>query len=373
MVGLPQISNILTRMKRSFPERDLGLEGLRAISIFGVFLFHLFKPLFDVEPRTNDFVSIFELGKFGVQLFFLISGYVIASSLRRHNRFFLYARSRFMRLFPALLTIHLMFLLHYFWFNNFEVTANGLLEILLSATLIDPNVVNILFGSAFSWTTGVLWSLSVELVFYTIAGVGVYLFKVKSHYSVSLSITIFTIAHYSISLFSTSSLINKLEAHLWGNYVLYLPWFALGSLFYEMRNLKRVPIMEVLLFGFLTCYLIFSMSQSSGYEGLIRQVTLTLLPIGLLLLFSQSLKGTTLRSLIQKRPLLFFGSISYEFYLIHEIIIHCISNKFQLLPYGNSKLELTDYFLIGLFSLLLSTFLALLLRSISNKLRERLT
>ena len=131
--------------------------------------------------------------------------------------------------------------------------------------------------------------------------------------------------------------------------------------------------MEVLLFGFLTCYLIFSMSQSSGYEGLIRQVTLTLLPIGLLLLFSQSLKGTTLRSLIQKRPLLFFGSISYEFYLIHEIIIHCISNKFQLLPYGNSKLELTDYFLIGLFSLLLSTFLALLLRSISNKLRERLT
>jgi hypothetical protein len=358
-------------MKSSFPERDLGLEGLRALSIFGVFLFHLFKPLFDVQPRTNDFVSIFELGKFGVQLFFLISGYVIASSLRRHNRFFLYARSRFMRLFPALLTIHLIILMHYLWFNNFEVTANALLEILFSVTLVDPNVINILTGSAFSWSTGVLWSLSVELVFYTIAGIGVYFFKVKSHYSVSLVITVLTIFHYLISFFSTSSLINELEAYLWGNYVLYLPWFALGSLYYEMRNPKKAPTVEVLLFGFLTCYLIFSMSQSVGYEGLLRQTILTLLPVGLLLLFSQSLKGASLRKLIQKSPLLFYGSISYEFYLIHEIMIYWLSDEFQLRSYKISNVEFANYFLIGIFSLLFSTSLALLLRLVSNRLRQR--
>src|ERR1041384_1172054 len=69
-----------------------ALDGLRAIAIAGVLLFH-------VEPR------IFSIGWLGVVLFFVLSGYLITGILldsrSRPNYFRSFYARRALRIFPA--------------------------------------------------------------------------------------------------------------------------------------------------------------------------------------------------------------------------------------------------------------------------------
>lgn len=63
------------------------VDYLRALAIVGVIIFHFSLPFHSYLPHdthclTNQLFSIAQLGRLGVQLFFVISGFVIAHSLR---------------------------------------------------------------------------------------------------------------------------------------------------------------------------------------------------------------------------------------------------------------------------------------------------
>lgn len=84
-------------MHLTHPKYRPDIDGLRAIAILSVIGFHAFP-------------TIFKGGFIGVDIFFVISGYLITSIILEnlyHNNFDLlefYAR-RIKRIFPALLTI----------------------------------------------------------------------------------------------------------------------------------------------------------------------------------------------------------------------------------------------------------------------------
>lgn len=357
-------------MNKTYPEKEMGLEGLRALSILGVFLFHFFKPFFDPQGQRKEVFAIFQFGQYGVQLFFLISGYVIASSLSRHDSFRSFIRSRFLRLFPALLFLHIVLLFITLWTKNSEIKSSELIEILLSVTLVDPNFIELWTNVNLSWTTGVLWSLSVEVFFYSISAIGFYLLKIRSHYFVSLTVLAFTVIHFSIPLLDSDSLFNVLEKFFWGSYVLYLPWFALGSIVYELSKLKQIGAVDLFLPAILLSFLAYSMTRSPDFQGTIRQICLLLLPSILMFLFWQSLHGSYFKTLIQARPFLFLGGLSYEFYLVHEIVIQYISTYLDLGLNDLTNVSTPSHILFGFLSLFFSIVLALLLRSASMKLKE---
>jgi len=76
------------------------LDALRGLAAFAVMLYHYTAGEGPRLNRAELLVSV-PWGHFGVQLFFVISGYVILMTVRRVRTAGEFAVSRFARLYPA--------------------------------------------------------------------------------------------------------------------------------------------------------------------------------------------------------------------------------------------------------------------------------
>ena len=144
------------------------LDGLRFFAAFWVMNFHY------LFGQTGD-LEWYRYGNLGVQLFFIISGFVIVKSLKGKN-IKEFAQGRFLRLFPL------------FWIL---CTATYLI------TLVIPNTSTVyfteylrsmtMFGDLFNGIVGYTrlidpsyWTLTVELIFYIGIGIFTYIFSHKN-------------------------------------------------------------------------------------------------------------------------------------------------------------------------------------------------
>lgn len=151
-----------TRQKHT--ARVPGLDGLRAVAIVGIVLYHMFP-------------GAVRGGYLGVSMFFVLSGYLLArTSLRDTERGAFRAsdfyRRRLRRIYPALLcTLALTLLAMYLWLPGLLA---GVRQELLSVVFGYQNWRQILLSQDYftriSATTPFthLWSLAVELQFYLI-------------------------------------------------------------------------------------------------------------------------------------------------------------------------------------------------------------
>lgn len=80
------------------------LDGFRGLAILLVVFFHAFTCWTGNVPYGDKFANCFPFkqGFLGVQLFFLISGFVIIMSLEKTDNFVKFIYKRWIRLFPAM-------------------------------------------------------------------------------------------------------------------------------------------------------------------------------------------------------------------------------------------------------------------------------
>jgi peptidoglycan/LPS O-acetylase OafA/YrhL len=204
------------------PNRQLEIDALRGFAALAVVLFHYttrFVELF--QPTAAPSLS-FGYGYFGVNLFFIISGYVIFMTLSRTRRSMDFVVSRFSRLFPAywvaiFLTLGIT---HWLGLPGLLVSlrdAIGNMVMLHSLLLRLPNV------------DGVYWTLEVELLFY----IGMWLlYRLRALAKI----------HIALAGAMALSVLYALMAKFfqidlpWIVYRIlilqYIPWFALGIAIY---------------------------------------------------------------------------------------------------------------------------------------------
>lgn len=157
----------LARPPRTTRARMGLLDGLRFLAAAAVMLFHytaLKNPSWDGTPSDvfPTLSTMTSLGAFGVDLFFVISGFVILlTAWGRDVRS--YAISRITRLYPAYWAAVLLtaFLLLVLWPDRreLELSSVGMNLTMLQSAFGVPHV------------DGVYWTLWVELRFYVLVGI----------------------------------------------------------------------------------------------------------------------------------------------------------------------------------------------------------
>ena len=141
------------------------VDALRAISVIFVILFHL-------NPK------VFSYGFLGVDIFFVISGYVITNSLydqqiRKKESIFYFYVKRVKRIFPILFLVIFSFLITYIFLSPLKGDTNFFLESAMSSLVGLSNLYFINNEINYFFTDEInpllhTWSLGIEEQFYLI-------------------------------------------------------------------------------------------------------------------------------------------------------------------------------------------------------------
>jgi peptidoglycan/LPS O-acetylase OafA/YrhL len=248
-------------------------------------------------------------GHLGVDLFFIISGFVIFMSLERSKDATDFAVSRFARLYPpyvvcACLTVSVIVLGH---FNPFRLTV---IDALLNLTMLNKAQGNIPIDSTY-------WTLTYEVHFYALAAIAYFLLRIRR-------IEWACLVWLGVALVARISGFN--DAHVRYGVLLgvnFCHLFILGMLIYlvwQRRHTWLTLVTALLAFGMT----FFGPTQNPGHLRIWQFVALTgIFVLGVWLAAEDRLK------VLNIRPLVFLGEISYSLYLVHAIAGYWLIRKLE--------------------------------------------
>jgi len=276
---------------------------LRAFAALMVFSVHMgdsfntyFFPNCDVLNALMPYLKRF--GTFGVELFFVISGYVIMASVAKYDlREFLLRR--FIRIYPLFAAFTIVF----FVINAFAKLHPESLS--LEALLLNLGFVDIYFGTPALSPNA--WSLTFEANFYLMAGLCCFLLRKRQ---ILLLAVMALLALTFLSSFPIAA------------------YFLVGCLAYAGRDLQPASIprtVEFLVFA-LWCVLAAMIDHEAKTAA-----NLALLAATAALFFVITTPTGTLTRLAAVKPLFLLGTVSYSFYLTHPYAYFPLRVIFQKL------------------------------------------
>lgn len=298
------------------------IQGLRAISILAVIFYHLNK---------NDAYYTFSSGGFiGVDIFFVISGYLITLNLLKQlnlkNKISLiYFYKRIKRIYPVLFLVvfcSLFLAWLYLLPRDFVDFSESIIHLLILNSNLYFHYSGLVYGNENSLLKPLLhtWSLSIEMQYYIFFPIFLFLFfRFFKKYLVCLLILLF---FFSLGLSEWGN-----QNHSQINFYIFpsrLWEFLAGSLlaYYEVKkkstNNKLIYNSSFPLIGFiLICYSVFFFNDEKSHPSILTLIPVT--GVSLIILFSN--KKNIIIKLLSSRLLVAIGTISYSLYLWHFPIL----------------------------------------------------
>tara|TARA_B110000971_G_C20018058_1_gene504936 strand:- start:356 stop:2242 length:1887 start_codon:yes stop_codon:yes gene_type:complete len=325
------------------------IQFLRAISVLLVFFYHL---------KLN----FFEYGFIGVDIFFVISGYVITSSIyseyyeTKKFDFLNFYKKRFKRIYPVFLFIFSFSLILVIFFQPLELFLNNF-KVYIFAIFGASNLYYLFstkdyFDTVFDDPFAHSWSLGVEEQFYLLFPI----FFV-------LTLNFFKKIDRNILFISGIIIIGVISTYFFSDnskLVFYSPifrfWqFLMGSLTFliTIKGNKKNLLISILAFVLLVTFII------NGED--LNNITLIFICSILTCFFIFFYKGNKFgKILFENKFLIFIGNISYSFYLWHLPVVYFYNL----------------YFVDSFFKIPLLFFIVLILSSLSffyveNKFRKK--
>ncbi|MDJ1466476.1 acyltransferase family protein [Xanthocytophaga flava] len=287
-------------MKIRYPE----LDALRGIAAIFVAVYHF--TLGQTHPLLQ-----FRVGATGVELFFIISGFVIFMSINHVATAREFIIRRFTRLYPTYWTCVTI---------TFIVTVLAQLSYkAIDLSLWKTYALNLTMLQHYSWVDnldGSYWTLIIELLFYLVI-VLLFILKQLKHIEVWGGISVFVVGIYNFFVPTSHQGAFRSE-RIDFPLVNYLPLFFMGILFFTIIHEKKDYVRRYILIGL--CWLVqFSLFyQSVRYDLFKTQWLYGLVLLGYVGVFTLFVTGKL--KWIVNPVTLFFGKISYAFYLIHQFI-----------------------------------------------------
>lgn len=327
----------------------LDIQILRGIAVIYVILFHL----------NLDF---FHAGFLGVDVFFVISGFLMTAIYKNSNAFDFY-KKRAKRLLPAyFFTLFVAIFLAIFIVNPIDLEE--VLEEALFATFFLSNIGFLNIDSYYSSTAFRpllhFWSLSVEIQFYLLFPILFYLAR-KNVANIALIIAAsFSLCVYLVLVNSSDASFFLMPTRVWEFFIGYL-----AATYFNVNNLPKISKPSIGLMGLIIilCIPFINVDEQSsniifGHPGLwaliVCLATGFILAYGLPLFIEKSILG---KALIQ------VGKYSYSAYLAHFIVI--IFYNYE--PFSESNIIIFD----SGYSLLINIVLILLLTVLTYNCGEQ--
>jgi peptidoglycan/LPS O-acetylase OafA/YrhL len=316
---------------RSWSRLD-GVDLLRSLAILFVLLNHVNMRLFLAHiPYTRGLPSqlmssLIWNGQRGVQIFFAVSGFLIAStSLRRWSDFtpgsvLEFYQLRFARIAPLLLMLlAVLSLLHATGFHDYVVSAKtgGLVRALFASLTLHINVLEASRGYLpGNWD--VLWSLSVEEMFYVFFPLVLLCFG-RGKLLVALLLAFVVLGPFARTVWAKDNEVWEEYSYLGG-----MDAIALGCL--TALALARVQIPRAALrfiggIGAALLLLCLGFTHQTAARSLESAgLDMTVLGVATCMVIAAAAQ-TQWRSAMILKPFIVLGRCSYEIYLTHMFVV----------------------------------------------------
>lgn len=316
-------------------ERILVLDGLRGLAILLVLLFHGYYIWFDYYPYRKLYSDniLCKYGSLGVQLFFLISGFVILMSVERTNTFGKFIKNRWVRLFPGMLICSLIIYgtAHFFYERPFGIPP--LKSLLPGITFINNSILEKVFRTDFPVLELSFWSLFVEVKFYIIFGA---LYFVFNRSTALAGIFVIYLSALFLQLFCFYGILQETSwMKIYIGSFIHFGWFVAGALSYlYFYNRERKY------FWMLVAVTLCSLLYVVKFQDPVMLVYLVVLNI----IFYLALFQKSFGLIFSVRIFKFIGFISYPLYLLHENMLVALIIKFH------KAFSQIPYFLLPVFA-----------------------
>lgn len=292
------------------------LDGLRALAALAVFGYH---AALAIAPDWAIFFSTrFDLGHFGVVLFFLCSGFIIPVSLERHRSLRRFWINRVCRLYPLYWCSAIVVLVGFAllapgsrmeqgW-TQFRMTLHTPLSVLANLTMLQSFL-------GMPDLMGIYWTLAFELMFYGIVSL---LFVARLlRYSVLLAVS------FALAAVLVEVVLPRLTGRTYAPGVMtYLALMFTGTVLY--RHVEgSVRSGTVWAVSGLALLLVLATTLGSPPElaAMSTPLALGLARLGAIVVFVGALHS---RGMKLPRLVLYLGQISYSLYLWHTFVIIAI-------------------------------------------------
>lgn len=312
-------------------KRNLPMEGLRGFAVTLVFFVHyngLLNPW--LSPDSHSFaLSNFlgSIGHSGVDLFFVLSGYLIYGSIiKKHRSYFSFIRRRIQRIYPTFLCVFAIYLLLSILFpgeNKIPANANAGALYILENVLLLPGLFNI------QPIITVAWSLSYEFFYYLFIPVLVGILGMRQ-WRPSIRVVFFI----GLAIAFTGYCVVGHHPHI------RLIMFISGILLFEARhsfnlgeNLGPRSDSFVTLLLFATFPLIYALVErpelfpflpNVAHFGEVYRIALLFVSFFIFTLACFSLRSFWSR-IFSWTPIRWLGNMSYSYYLIHGLTLKAVA------------------------------------------------
>lgn len=332
------------------------IDGLRFVAILSVVLFHLYgfieykdNSFYNSSYNFNFVLNLIKNGNFGVELFFVLSGFILGLPFARYyllNGSIISIKSYFLRRLsrlepPYIIVMFSLLIGSIFISKNLSIT-DGTQSFLASIGYMH----NFIYAEP-SLINTVAWSLEIEIQFYILAPLLSLFFSIKNNIT-RRTLLIFTTLFFSVfSILATLPFLSILD---------YLQYFLLGFLLVDFYLIERVKNKTSILrniFTIISFLIIFSFNEK--YFNTNFQKSLWNISV-LILIFSAYYNVILRKSLrfFSKRAITNVGGMCYTIYLIHFAIISFIGNPLLSIQFSsNPILNIGLYSVIILSSILL--------------------
>jgi peptidoglycan/LPS O-acetylase OafA/YrhL len=303
-----------------------ALDGFRFLAVISVVFYHFcyfWTPAgaghnliaFGSTWAKIPFVSV---GFLGVNLFFVISGFVILLTLERTSDFRSFLARRAIRLWPALLLFGTLTFVIVNLYGPGELRVTWP-EYLISLLILPPQHVALLLGAGdWKWLDGAYWSLWVEIKFYVVIGTIFYAFS-RNVLLPWLAFELLTIAIGISHFYFGGSALGMLSGFFFQPYVPYFSFGLAAYMAWSGRKSRTVALLAALALLHVLVLSIWQLHQSQD-SGFRYAIEFLMGQTGIFALFYLFAWRKVKLTWFEWSPLVQGGRASYGIYLLHQNI-----------------------------------------------------